>query len=44
MHERALETDLLIGLLGEVRELRDDLTLIAMSATLDAERLASVAD
>ena len=42
VHERALETDLLIGLLGEVRELRDDLTLVAMSATLDADRLASV--
>ncbi|MGW9627979.1 ATP-dependent helicase HrpB [Microbacterium sp. NPDC055521] len=42
VHERALETDLLIGLLGEVRELRDDLTLVAMSATLDAERVASV--
>lgn len=41
VHERALETDLLIGLLGEVRELRDDLTLIAMSATLDAEAVAS---
>ncbi|MDT0156198.1 ATP-dependent helicase HrpB [Microbacterium sp. ARD32] len=40
VHERALETDLLIGLLGEVRELRDDLVLIAMSATLDAERIA----
>src|SRR5690606_9882156 len=25
VHERALETDLLIGLLGEVRQLRDDL-------------------
>ncbi|MFK4763128.1 DEAD/DEAH box helicase, partial [Microbacterium sp. ZW T5_45] len=42
VHERALETDLLIGLLSEVRELRDDLTLIVMSATLDAERLATV--
>ncbi|MGN8026844.1 ATP-dependent helicase HrpB [Microbacterium sp. 22242] len=42
VHERALETDLLIGLFGEVRELRDDLTLVAMSATLDAERIASV--
>ncbi|WP_298041359.1 ATP-dependent helicase HrpB, partial [uncultured Microbacterium sp.] len=40
VHERALETDLLIGLLGEVRELRDDLVLIAMSATIDAERVA----
>jgi ATP-dependent helicase HrpB len=42
VHERALETDLLIGLLSEVRELRDDLVLIAMSATLDAARIASV--
>ncbi|MFK0402127.1 ATP-dependent helicase HrpB [Microbacterium sp. NPDC090225] len=42
VHERALETDLLIGLLSEVRELRDDLVLIAMSATLDAERIAAV--
>ncbi|MFT2817424.1 ATP-dependent helicase HrpB [Leifsonia sp. A12D58] len=42
VHERALETDLLIGLLGEVRELRDDLVVIAMSATLDAERFATV--
>ena len=41
VHERALETDLLIGLLGEVRELRDDLTLVAMSATLDAQRVAA---
>lgn len=41
VHERALETDLLIGLLGEVRELRDDLTLVAMSATLDAARIAA---
>jgi len=42
VHERALETDLLIGLLGELRQLRDDLVLVAMSATLDAESLASV--
>lgn len=42
VHERAIETDLLIGLLSEVRELRDDLTLIAMSATLDATRIAAV--
>lgn len=42
VHERALETDLLIGLLSEVRELRDDLMLIAMSATLDAARIAVV--
>lgn len=40
VHERAIETDLLIGLLSEVRELRDDLVVIAMSATLDAARIA----
>ncbi|MEU4016943.1 ATP-dependent helicase HrpB [Microbacterium sp. NPDC028030] len=42
VHERALETDLLIGLLSEVRELRDDLLVVAMSATLDAARVAAV--
>lgn len=42
VHERAVETDLLIGLLGEVCQLRDDLVLVAMSATLDAERFAAI--
>ncbi|MBT2475073.1 DEAD/DEAH box helicase, partial [Microbacterium sp. ISL-103] len=42
VHERALETDLLIGLLSEVRELRDDLLVVAMSATLDAARISGV--
>lgn len=42
VHERALDTDLLIGMLAEVRELRGDLTLIAMSATLDAPRFAAL--
>ena len=42
VHERGLETDLLLGMLGEVRQLRGDLTLIAMSATLDAERFAEL--
>ncbi|WP_407358589.1 ATP-dependent helicase HrpB [Microbacterium sp. LTA6] len=42
VHERALETDLLIGLLGEARQLRDDLVLVAMSATIDADRIAAV--
>lgn len=41
VHERAIETDLLIGLLSEVRQLRDDLSLVAMSATLDAARIAA---
>ena len=42
VHERGLDTDLLIGMLAEVRELRGDLTLIAMSATLDAPRFATL--
>ncbi|MET1154236.1 ATP-dependent helicase HrpB, partial [Arthrobacter sp.] len=42
VHERGLETDLLLGMLGEVRQLRTDLTLVAMSATLDAPRFASL--
>lgn len=42
VHERGLDTDLLIGMLGEVRQLRSDLTLIAMSATLDAARFAQL--
>ncbi|WP_459384855.1 ATP-dependent helicase HrpB [Arthrobacter humicola] len=42
VHERGLETDLLVGMLAEVRQLRGDLALIAMSATLDAPRFAAL--
>lgn len=42
VHERGLETDLLAGMLAEVRALRGDLTLVAMSATLDAARFAAL--
>lgn len=42
VHERGLDTDLLLGMLAEVRELRGDLRLIAMSATLDAARFAAL--
>ncbi|MET1066351.1 MAG: ATP-dependent helicase HrpB [Arthrobacter sp.] len=42
VHERGLETDLLLGMLGEVRQLRADLALVAMSATLDARRFAAL--
>lgn len=42
VHERGLDTDLLLGMLGEVRELRGDLSVIAMSATLDAPRFAQL--
>ncbi|MGW9113074.1 ATP-dependent helicase HrpB [Microbacterium sp. NPDC055683] len=42
VHERSLDGDLLLGLLAEVRALRDDLTVVAMSATLDAAGLAGL--
>ena len=42
VHERGLETDLLLGMLSEVRQLRGDLMLLAMSATLDAPRFAAL--
>ncbi|MDN4645755.1 helicase-related protein, partial [Arthrobacter sp. PsM3] len=42
VHERGLETDLLLGMLTEVRQLRGDLALVAMSATVDAPRFAAL--
>lgn len=42
VHERGLETDLLVGMLAEVRQLRGDLAVVAMSATLDAPRFAAL--
>ena len=41
VHERSLETDLLLGMLAEVRQLRE-LPLVAMSATLDAPGIATL--
>ncbi|PIJ57491.1 ATP-dependent helicase HrpB [Leucobacter sp. OAMSW11] len=42
VHERSLDGDLLLGLVAEVRALRDDLLVVAMSATLDADRVAEL--
>lgn len=42
VHERQLDTDLILGMLIELRELRPDLQLVAMSATLDAQRYAEL--
>lgn len=42
VHERGLETDILVGMLAEVRALRGDLAVVAMSATLDAPRFAAL--
>ena len=39
VHERSLDSDLLLALLIDARALREDLTLVAMSATLDLDRL-----
>ena len=44
IHERSLDSDLLLGMLREVRQLRPDLLLVAMSATLDAQRTAELID
>ncbi|WP_029089978.1 ATP-dependent RNA helicase [Brevibacterium album] len=40
VHERSLDTDLAFGMLRELADLRDDLSLLAMSATLDAGQWA----
>ena len=42
VHERGLDTDLLVGLLAEVRAMRPDLAVVAMSATVDAAGFASI--
>ena len=42
VHERSLDSDLLLALLIDARALREDLTLVAMSATLDLDRLPAM--
>lgn len=42
VHERSLDSDLLLAMLAEVRQLRPGLRLVAMSATLDAARFAAL--
>lgn len=43
VHERHLDADLTLALLIDIRaNLRDDLTLVAMSATIEAERTATL--
>lgn len=44
VHERQLDTDLVLGMLAELRLLRDDFYLVLMSATLDAERYSALLD
>ncbi|WP_349930468.1 ATP-dependent helicase HrpB [Glutamicibacter mishrai] len=40
VHERSIDTDLLLAMVKQVSELRDDLCLVLMSATLHAQELA----
>jgi len=40
VHERSIDTDLLLAMVNQVSQLRDDLSLILMSATLHAQELA----
>lgn len=42
VHERDLDADLTFAMLHDLAELRDDLALVAMSATLDAKRWADL--
>lgn len=45
VHERALDADLVLALLVDVRtHLREDLRLVAMSATLEADRFGALLD
>lgn len=44
VHERQLDSDLLLGMLAELSQLRDDFSLIAMSATLDSDKFANLLD
>lgn len=42
VHERHLDSDLAFAMVREVLELRDDLVVVAMSATVDAQRWAGL--
>lgn len=42
VHERSVDGDLLLGMIADLRDLRDDLTVVAMSATLDAAGIADL--
>ncbi|WKD58500.1 ATP-dependent RNA helicase [Corynebacterium caspium] len=44
VHERQLDTDLALGMLVELQQLRDDFTLVAMSATVDAPKFQQLLD
>lgn len=42
VHERSIDTDLLLAMINQVSQLREDLSLVLMSATLHAEELSQL--
>ena len=42
VHERQLESDLVFAMVTQLRELREDLHVVAMSATVDAQKFADL--
>lgn len=42
VHERHIESDLVFAIAAQLRQLRDDLLVVAMSATVDAQRFANL--
>lgn len=42
VHERGLDTDLVLAMVRDLRDIRDDLRLVAMSATVDAPKFATL--
>ena len=42
VHERGLDTDLVLAMVRDLRDIRDDLRLVAMSATVDAPKFAAL--
>ena len=42
IHERQLESDLVFAMVAQLRDLRDDLQVVAMSATVDAQKFAEL--
>lgn len=42
VHERHIESDLVFAIAAQLRELRDDLLVVTMSATVDAQRFANL--
>lgn len=42
VHERSVDGDLLLGMLADLRELRPELLVVAMSATLEAEAVSEL--